>query len=42
MPFKDDETLLVNSLSPEEQMALIEDWDRYDVDQSGVIPPHTR
>jgi len=36
MPVADDENLLVNALTPEEQMQLIEDWDRYDTDQSGA------
>lgn len=36
MPVSDDQNLLVNALTSEEQMQLIEDWDRYDVDQSGA------
>ena len=37
MPFKDDEELLVNSLTEAEQLSLIEEWDRYDCDQNGTV-----
>lgn len=37
MPVSASEKLLVEFLSPEEMDAMIEDWDRYDTDQSGVV-----
>ena len=37
MPFVEDETLLVNSLTEAEQMSLIEEWDRYDCNQDGSV-----
>jgi len=36
MPFVEEESL-VSNLTEQEQMSLIEEWDRYDYDQNGTV-----